>query len=504
MNFLNAHLLTTIIFLPAIGALVVSLLPSGWKTEARVTSLGFSLAVLILSLLAFLLVDPSGEFDFKESAAWIPLLGIRYSIGIDGVSALMNLLVSFLLSISILISWKQIEKKVRGFYAAILFSAAGMFGAFSSLDIFLFYVFWMIVVISTCFLIGVWGGDDRVRASVKFLLFMTFAGACMLSAIICAADMVGSFDLLSWYAHRFAVIEQLWLFAAFAAAFSIMVPMVLFHTWLVDLCAKAPTAVSILIFGVFIKIGAYGFFRIAMPTFPLAAAHFAEPLLVLCVAGIVGGSLIMLVQSDIKRFIAYSSVPYMALIVLGLVAFDGDAATGAVLQMANHGITVAALLALAGMLQDRRQSTAMDDFGGMARAVPALAVFFMMISFSYIGLPGLNNFAGSFLILLGGFQTRTVFAGIALLGYVLVAAGVLWMIRRIFFGRCGLSEDRAPCDLRFREYLVLVPIIAIVVIVGIWPQALIFKVAKPARVFVELSKRVEMIIPAGSAKQGAD
>jgi len=494
MDFLNAHLLTTILVLPFAGAVVLCFLPSNWKKETRIISLGVSAAMFILCALVFLLVDPSGEFDFVERAAWIPSLNADYHLGVDGVSALLMLLVSFLLPVSIIVSWREIEGRVKWFHVSLLVVAGGMIGVFASLDAFLFYISWQIVIVSMCFIVGMWGGKNRVRAAVKFLLFMAFGSACMLAAIIYISATAGSFDFLSWYTCQFTVVEQLWLFPAFGLAFAAGVPLILFHTWITDFHVEAPTAGSILLAGVFLKIGCYGFFRIAMPTFPLAVVQYGEILLILAVVGIVGGSLIAMVQSDIRRLLACSSIPYMGFVILGLLALEREAAAGAIFLMASHGLTIAALLALAGMMRDRRQTTEISDFSGEARNMPMLAAFFIAMSFSYIGIPGLNNFVGEFLIFIGSFQTRTVFASIALAGIIVMAITMLWLIHRVFFGK-GIDDDRRVSDLGFREYLVLVPILAGVLITGICPQSILSKVWKPAAAFVQLSKRVEMTIP---------
>ncbi len=496
MNLLSSHILTSIIFLPLVGALILTVLPSRWKVEIRIVSLVISVLLVFASGVLFWIIDPSGEFDFVERVSWMPSLGINYHLGVDGMSLLMMLLVSFLLLISILVSWREIDKRIKEFHILLLVLASGMLGVFASLDVFLFYVFWEFVLIPMYFIIGIWGGEGRVQAATKFIIYTVLGSLLMLVAMIYAAAKTGSFDLLSWYSHKFTVFEQLWLFAAIGIAFAIKIPLVPLCSWLPDSHSEAPTAGSILLAGVLLKMGSYGFFRIAMPTFPLAVAKFSSFIIILALIGIVAGSLIAMVQSNLKRLIAYSSIPHMGFIILGLFAIDRDAAGGAMLQMANHGITTCALFALVGMIYARKRTMVIDEMGGEARRMPILASIFILMTLSAIGLPGLNNFAGEFLILLGAFQTKTIFASIALIGVILVAVYMLWLIQRVFFGKQRNAETERVRGIDFRECMILIPLIALVILIGLRPQFILSRLWKPAKAFVELTKRVEMIIPA--------
>lgn len=506
MNVLNSHLLSFVVFLPLAGMALVLALPSRWKGAIRWAGLASSVCVLALAALVFTRVRGTGDFEIVELAAWIPALGVSYHLGVDGVSALIMLMTALLVPVSILASWREIDRWVKAFHALILLLETGMLGVFASLDLFLFYVFWEIVLIPMVFIIGVWGSAGRIRAAIKFVLFTMVGSVLMLVAIIYMAVKVGSFDLIACYSHSFAVSEQLWLFGALAAAFAIKVPLIGLHTWLPDAHTEAPTAGSILLAGVLLKMGTYGFFRFAMPLFPAAVASSADIMLTLAVTGIVAGALLATVQPDLKRLIAYSSVSHMGFVMLGLYALDKDAVAGAVLQMVNHGLTTGALFLVVGMLYGRRRTRMISDYGGTARAMPALAAAFIFMGLASIGLPGLGNFAGEFLILLGSFQTKTAYSAVAILGVVLCAVYMLWAIARVFFGQPRHEEERRLPDLCFREYAALVPLAVLVVVLGVWPQGALSKVWRSSDAFIRLVKRVETPAqvqrPAGAATPG--
>lgn len=496
MAFVNAHILSFIIFLPLAGAAAVLVLPARWTTVIRLTSLGFALAALALAAALFGRVVGTGEFEIVERAPWIPALNVQYHLGVDGVAAALMLMTALLVPVAILASWREIERSVKAFHLLILVLATGMLGVFAALDAFLFYVLWEVVLIPMVFLIGIWGSGDRIRAALKFVLFTMAGSVLMLVAFLYMANATGTFDLLAWYAHRFTIAEQLWLFAGLGIAFAIKVPLIGLHTWLPDAHTEAPTAGSVLLAGVLLKMGTYGFFRLAMPLFPAAVAASMEILLALAVVGIIAGALLAMVQPDLKRLIAYSSVSHMGFVILGLCALERQAVAGAILQMVNHGLTTGALFLIVGMLYGRKHTRMIADFGGTARALPRIAAVFLFMALSSIGLPGLNNFPGEFLILLGSFQTRTLWAAAAIAGVVLSAVSMLWATGRVFFGSLKHEEERRLPDLSLREGVVLLPIIALVILIGVWPQGLLAKVWKPADAFIALAKRVEMIVPA--------
>jgi len=481
------------------GMLAILALPSKWRTAIRFVSLAASLFALASAAAVFARVSGAGDFELVEFASWIPSLGVGYHLGVDGVSALLILMTAVLLPVSVLASWREIDRGVKAFHALLMLLATGMMGVFASLDLFLFYVFWEAVLIPMIFLIGAWGSAGRIAAAVKFVIFTTAGSVLMLAAILYAAVKAGSFDLMDCYSHVFTVEEQMWLFTGLAVAFAIKVPMIGLHTWLPDAHTEAPTAGSILLAGVLLKMGTYGFYRFAMPMFPAAVAWSADLMLSLAVAGIIAGALLAMVQPDLKRLVAYSSISHMGFVILGLYALERQAVAGAVLQMANHGITTGGLFLVVGMLYERRRTRMIEDFGGTARSLPALSAAFIFLGLSSMGLPGLNNFAGEFLVLMGSFQTRTPYAAAAILGLVFGAVYILWAIARVFFGPLKNEEERRMPDLRFREYSSLVPIAAIVILVGVWPQGLLEKVWRSSDAFIRLAKRVEMIAPSSKA-----
>lgn len=502
MEWIYSHLLTSIIFLPLVGLVVVAAIPSAKTQAIRVVSLVASSAVLLLAAKAWSIFKATGNFEFVEVIPWIPSIQIFYRVGVDGVALLLILLSAFLVPISILASWREIHSRVKTFHILILLLETGMLGVFASLDVFLFYVFWEVVLIPMYFLIGIWGTGKRVRSALKFFIFTMTGSMLMLAAILYIWSVAGgSFDILVWYAHRFGLMEQLALFVAFAIAFGIKVPIFPFHTWLPDAHTDAPTAGSVILAGVLLKMGTYGFYRFAMPLFPMAVVKFAPVMLVLAVIGIVYGGLVAMVQTDLKRLVAYSSVSHLGFVMLGLFSLQAEAVQGAVLQMINHGISTGALFLLVGMLYERTHTRMIGDYGGAARALPIFAAAFILISLSSIGLPGLNNFVGEFLILMGSFQTKTVYAAVSLSGVIIAAIYMLWAIERMFFGQVKNEEYLKLPDLRVREYWVLAPIIIFVFLIGVWPRPWLGTIEKSTAMFLKLSKRVEMTVPAPAVSE---
>ncbi len=490
MHYFEAHILSITIFLPLIGIALLAFIPSHLKDVIRIIALTTSLVVLGLVAKIWFGFAGSGEFEFSEISTWIPSLNIYYRIGLDGVSLLMVLLTALLVPIAILGSWNEIQKQVKFFYVLILALECGLLGVFSSLDLFLFYIFWEVVLIPMYFLIGIWGTGNPVRSAVKFFIYTMLGSMLMLAAILYGASKTGgSFDLITWYGHTFAISQQIFMFVCLAIAFGIKIPIFPLHTWLPDAHTDAPTAGSVILAGLLLKMGAYGFYRLGLPLFPLAAAKFAPILLTLAVISIIYCALVAMVQPDMKRLIAYSSVSHLGFIVLGLFSCQPDAVNGAMLQMFNHGLSTAALFLLVGMLYERRGSRLIADYGGIARALPILAVFFIIVSMSSLGLPGLNNFVGEFLILLGSFQTQPVFALIALVGVVLVAVYMLWLVQKVFLGKLKDENFFKLPDITMREYWVLVPIIALIIAIGVWPKPWLAKIEKSTQNFISFSTR---------------
>jgi NADH-quinone oxidoreductase subunit M len=500
-NFINTHLLTSTVFLPLVGAALILALPPRWRRAIWSIALLSSLGALGLGVLVFVRVGGQGEFALTEIHSWIPSLNIRYHLGADGASALLILLVTFLVPMAMLASLPEIKKRIKLFCALLLVMEAGLIGVFSSLNVFLFYIFWELVLIPMCFVIGIWGSGDRRVIAIKYLLFIMAGSVLMLVAIIYCGVRVGSFDLIDWYAHRFGITEQLWLFAAFGLAFAIKVPLMGVHSWLPDAHAEAPTAGSVLLAGVLLKMGAYGFFRLALPLFPAAVVHFQTPLFILAVVGILAGALLALAQTDIKRLIAYSSVSHMGFVMLGLAALTRTSVAGALVLIVAHGLITGALFIFAGALYSRAHTRAIASFGGVARVAPMLSAFFIIMALASLGLPGLANFAGEFLILLGAFQVHTVLAGIGVGGVILSAGYMLWLVHRVFFGPTTPKTQERFADLGIREYAIIIPMVALVVAIGVAPHLLIDRVNKSAGVLVRLAGRTEHIAAVDEAKR---
>src|SRR5471030_2849403 len=473
-------ILTSLVALPVAGATLLLLVRGD---EERTAPLVRNIA-LIVSLLVFaetLLLwsqfhAASGDFQFVERHAWIPAFGIEYYVGVDGISLLLVVLTGFLTPLALLSSWESVHKQTRAFCIFVLLLESAMMGVFVSLDLFLFYVFWDAMLVPMYFLIGIWGYERRVYASVKFILYTMAGSVLMLLAILGLAYLQSttgrgySFDLLTLYGLPIDPHLQFFFFLAFALAFAIKVPLFPFHTWLPDAHVEAPTAGSVLLAGVLLKMGAYGFVRFAFPLFPTAALFFAPFLAGLAVIGIIYGALVAMVQPDLKKLVAYSSVSHLGFVVLGIAAMNTQGVQGAVYQMLNHGISTGGLFLIVGMLSDRRHTRLISEYGGLKKVMPHLVAAFFIITLASIGLPGLNGFVGEFLILLGAFRASPGLAAFAATGMVLSAAYMLWMFQRVNYGPITREENAALPDLRPREWLVIVPIIAVAILMGVLPN----------------------------------
>jgi len=469
-------LLTLIVFSPLAGAIILAFLPREPVAGLRRAALVFSLVPLGFALCMLARFQP-GEANFQlvERAAWIPQWGIDYRLGVDGVSLFLVLLTALLVPIVVLASWGDITRRVKEFFAFLLILEVGMLGAFLATDLFLFYVFWELMLVPMYFLIGVWGGARRVYAAVKFVLFTLVGSLLMLVAILYCAWRVraetGSFAF--GYEHFLALPlspqEQLYLFAAFALAFAIKVPLFPLHTWLPDAHVEAPTGGSVILAGVLLKMGTYGFLRFALPLFPAGAETLAPVVVTLAVVGIVYGALVATVQPDLKKLVAYSSVSHLGFVMLGLFAFSETAAAGSVYQMLNHGLSTGALFLLVGMIYERRHTRLIADFGGLWGAMPVYATFFLVAMLASVGLPGLNGFIGEFLILLGAFGPRPWATAVATSGVVLAALYLLWMYQRVVFGPLTRPENASLQDLSAREIALLVPVLALCIVMGLYP-----------------------------------
>jgi NADH-quinone oxidoreductase subunit M len=473
-------------------------------TPRRQTAALFSLALLasgltfVWSVIVFNLFDGmSGEMQLVERARWMPGFGIEYIVGVDGISIFLVLLTTFLMPIAILASW-SVTEKVKEYLIFMLLLETGMLGAFVALDLFLFYVFWEVMLVPMYFLIGVWGGTRRVYAAIKFVIYTMAGSLLMLVAIIylaarhAEAEQTLTFDLLKLYDLHLPLDEQAWLFTAFALSFAIKVPLFPFHTWLPDAHVEAPTAGSVILAGVLLKLGTYGFLRFAMPLFPDAALAAAPYIIALAVIGIIYGAGVAMMQSDIKKLVAYSSVSHLGFVMLGLFAFNMQGIQGAVYQMLNHGLSTGALFLLVGMIYDRRHTRMIDAFGGLWKPVPVFSALLLVITFSSIGLPGLNGFVGEFLILLGAFAVAPRWTAAAATGVILGAIYMLWMYRRVILGPLSNPENEKLQDLGVRERIILTPILALVVFMGVYPQPFLHRM-QPA-IDVTL-KRIVAVTP---------
>lgn len=468
--------LTLLLAIPVLGALLLALWPR------RQTAGLFTLAMLtsgvtfLWSLRIFNRFDgANGEMQLVERVAWMPIFGIQYVLGIDGISIFLVLLTTFLMPLALLASW-SVRDKVKEYLIFMLLLETGMLGAFVALDLVLFYVFWEVMLVPMYFLVGVWGGTRRIYAAVKFVLFTMAGSLLMLVAIIYLATrhaqetQLLTFDLLQLYDLQLPVEQQLWLFGAFALAFAIKVPLFPFHTWLPDAHVEAPTAGSVILAGVLLKLGTYGFLRFAMPLFPDAARLAIPWLIALSVIGIVYGAVVAMMQTDIKKLVAYSSVSHLGFVMLGLCALNLQGVQGSLYQMLNHGLSTGGLFLLVGMIYDRRHTRLIAEFGGLWKQLPLFSALLLVVTFSSIGLPGLNGFVGEFLILLGAFRAAPGWTAIAASGVILGAVYMLWMFRRVIFGPLNNAANQQLQDLNCRELIILAPIIFLIVFMGVYPQ----------------------------------
>jgi NADH-quinone oxidoreductase subunit M len=484
MEWLDNHLLSAIVFLPLLWSLAGLLIPAdsdGGKQFLKGWTLLGTLATLALSLLLYARYQAAGpEFQFTESGAWLPALGISYSLGLDGISLWLLLLTTCLMPLAVLASFTAVEGRLREYYFLLLALETGMLGAFVALDIFLFYVFWEAMLIPMYFLIGVFGGKDRVYAAMKFFLFTLVGSLLMLVAIFYLAYQhkiqFGAYSTAIVDLYRVQVAGGGWLapqsllFLAFALAFAIKVPLFPLHTWLPDAHVQAPTAGSVILAAVLLKMGGYGFMRFAFPLFPQAVAQYQVAFMILGAIAIVYGAWVAMVQPDIKKLVAYSSVSHMGYVILGLFSLNMVGASGALYQMLNHGVSTGGLFLLVGMIYERRHTREISEFGGLTKVMPLFAVAFMIITLSSVALPGTNGFVGEFLILLGAWKASPGLAAISALGVIFGAVYMLWVFQRVMFGPVTHPENEGLKDLNGRELLVLAPLVVAIFAMGIFPN----------------------------------
>jgi NADH-quinone oxidoreductase subunit M len=513
------HALNLVTYLPLAGALALLLLDKTKKRLIMQAATWIALADFLVSVPLFFMYDADlGGFQFQNKASWIPSIGVQYFVGIDGISLLLLLLTTFLGFISILSSWTAITERVKEYYIFMLLLQTGMLGVFVSLDLFLFYIFWEAMLVPMYFLIGIWGGPRKLYAAIKFFLYTLLGSVLMLLGILAVyfyySKVTGSpptFDIpefirvLGPLTSPEWISTARWVFLAFFIGFAIKVPMFPFHTWLPDAHVEAPTAGSVILAGVLLKMGTYGFVRFSLPMLPEATKYYLPWMLALSVIGIIYGALVAMVQKDWKKLVAYSSVSHLGFCMLGVFALNQPGLNGGILQMINHGLSTGALFLLVGLIYERRHTRMIAEYGGLSKQMPVYATLFMIITMSSIGLPTLNGFIGEFSILVGAFRIPGEYAiklswlgGVRLggmfwavcgaLGIVLGAAYMLWLYQRTMFGKLDNPENAKLSDLNFREIMTLVPIVILCFWIGLYPKPFFHILEKPV---AEITQRLQ-------------
>jgi NADH-quinone oxidoreductase subunit M len=500
----NIPILSILCYLPLAGALVIMFgMKSGQEATIRKFATGVVLVDFILSIPLWFAFDRNGTgenlFQFRESASWIESIGVRYEFGIDGIALLLVLLTTLLGVLAFLSSWSAIHTREKEYYIFLLLLQTGMLGVFMAMDFFLFYVFWEVMLVPMFFLIGIWGGSRKLYASIKFFLY-TLVGSVLMLLGILALYFYNAGGLLGWrglgnapsfFIPKFHEIGasmppdlQFWIFLAFFVGFAIKVPMFPFHTWLPDAHVEAPTAGSVILAGVLLKMGTYGFVRFSLPILPDATVRLLPWMAALSLIGIIYGALVAMAQKDMKKLVAYSSVSHLGFVMLGLFALNGPGLNGSILQMINHGLSTGALFLLVGVIYERRHTRLISEYGGLSAVMPLYATIFLIITMSSIGLPTLNGFVGEFTILVGAFQRVWWWGLLAAIGIVLGAAYMLWMFQRVFFGPLTNPENKGLKDLTGREVLYLAPLVVLCFWIGLYPKPFFRVLEKPVNYVV--------------------
>jgi NADH-quinone oxidoreductase subunit M len=498
MDFFMKNILNIVCYLPLAGMIGIMFIKRESENAIKwvaniIAFVGFLVSIpLLTSFNDPRFISPNG-FRFMYEHSWIPQIGANYKIGIDGISMLLILLTTLLGPIAILSSWTAIKDRIKEYYAFLLLLQTGMLGVFMSMDFLVFYVFWEVMLVPMYFLIGVWGGPRKLYAAIKFFLYTLVGSVLMLVGILAIYfyqhDVAGiySFDILGFQKLGFPTDLQWWVFLAFFVGFAIKVPMFPFHTWLPDAHVEAPTAGSVILAGVLLKMGTYGFVRFSLPMFPWATMHFLKPLLILSLIGIIYGALVAMMQKDMKSLVAYSSVSHLGFVMLGVFAATPVSLQGGILQMINHGISTGALFLIVGIVYERRHTRLIADYGGLSHIMPVYATVFLIMTLSSIGMPGLNGFIGEFFILQGTFAAPGLwpYAALAVIGIVLGAAYMLWLYQRVMFGKLENPLNKALPDLNMREMVTFVPLIILAFWIGIYPTYFTKYLNEPVNAIVE-------------------
>ena len=505
MGFFSTHILTVVTFLPLAGAVVLLFVNKDKKNLVRWWANLVGLAGFLVSVPLFFWFDydNAGEMQFVERVGWIDALGVEYAVGIDGISLLLVLLTTLLGSIAILSSWESIQDRAKEYYIFMLLLQTGMLGVFVALDFFMFYVFWEVMLVPMYFLIGVWGGPRKLYAAIKFFLYTLVGSVLLLLGILALyfqypaiaaripeiAAQFGSertFDILAFQAiGQYLSFEiQYWVFLVFFVGFAIKVPMFPFHTWLPDAHVEAPTAGSVILAGVLLKMGTYGFVRFSLPILPEASVHFVPFIITLSIIAIIYGALVAMMQKDMKSLVAYSSVSHMGFITLGMFALNPNGLNGSILQQINHGITTGALFLIVGIIYERRHTRQISEFGGLSTIMPVYATIFLIMTLSSIGLPLMNGFIGEFVILQGALQENLWWAVAGASGIVLGAAYMLWLYQRTMFGKLDNPANEKLPDLNLREVVTFAPLVILVFWIGIYPAPFLDALEEPVNKIV--------------------
>jgi NADH-quinone oxidoreductase subunit M len=510
-NAANFPLLSLILFTPLVGALILLFVPKKSENAIRMIANVFTLAGFVVSLPLWFWYDPKTPgYQFVERMPWIPSVGAEYFLGVDGFSVLLILLTTMMGFIAVLSSWTAITERLKEYYIFLLVLQTGMIGAFVSLDFLLFFLFWEVMLVPMYFLIGIWGSANRLYSAIKFFHYTLVGSVVMLQGILAlyfafhTATGVYTFDVTRYQTHMFPYNLQWWVFLAFFLGFAIKVPMFPFHTWLPDAHTDAPTAGSVILAAVLLKMGTYGFVRFSLPILPEASRAFVPMMVTLSIIGVVYGALVAMAQRDWKRLVAYSSVSHMAMVMLGMFALNPVGITGSIVQQLNHGISTGALFLLVGVVYERRHTREISEYGGLSKVMPVYAAIFLMMTMSSIGLPTLNGFIGELLILQGIFAVNRAWAGVAAAGIVLGAAYMLWLYQRTMFGKVENPKNEHLPDIGFREFATFAPLIALAVWIGLYPTPFLNRLdSSVARVVARVSPQYGQGQSASAADCGA-